>query len=274
MAKLIGYDEISLDDLVIGRGQARTDRPGHDIEALADSIEKLGLLQPIVVCKAEDGIKWEILTGQRRFLAHKHLKLDKIYAAVLDKRVSEEEAKAISITENLMRRELTRRELTDSITFLYNKYASIKDVVKATGLPEQKVRDHVNYPRLINELKELVDSNTVDINSALLAQDASTHDDVTNTDDAILLAREMVPMSGVQRKRLKKSRKENPEKPVEDVVEDSKTGLKVTQVIVTLSQDTHKALKQVAKEDDTSLDDAATEMIEKSLADRGMFKEQ
>ena len=73
MAKIAEYRDISLDDLVIGKGQVRTENPGKEIEDLAMSIESQGLLQPIVVCAARETGKWEILTGQRRFLAHKYL---------------------------------------------------------------------------------------------------------------------------------------------------------------------------------------------------------
>lgn len=68
MAKIIEYRQISLDDLVIGKGQVRTQDTHRDVDQLAESIEKQGLLQPIVVCQAAKIGKWEILTGQRRFL--------------------------------------------------------------------------------------------------------------------------------------------------------------------------------------------------------------
>ena len=73
MAKIVEYRDVPLDELVIGKGQVRTQNPGAEIEDLAKSIEVQGLLQPILVCPARESGKWEILTGQRRFLAHKTL---------------------------------------------------------------------------------------------------------------------------------------------------------------------------------------------------------
>ncbi len=73
----------------------------------------------------------------------------------------------------MIRRRLSGRELKDGILYLYNIYGSIKDVVEATGLPRSKVRDYIKYPRLISELKSLVDDGAVDINAAVKAQDAS-----------------------------------------------------------------------------------------------------
>ena len=274
MAKILDYLDIPLDELVIGMGQVRTQSPGKGIDELVRSIESQGLLQPIVVCPATDEGKWEILVGQRRFLAYKILKRESIAAAILDERVTGGEAKAISITENLIRRQLSGKELKDGILYLYNRYGSIKDVVDATGLPYRRVQDNIKYPRLVPELKELVDSEKVDINAALKAQDAATDEayDV-NVDFATTLALEMAPMSGPQRKNVTKVIKERPEKRVEDVVEAAKAGSQVIQVIATVTRDTHAALQRFAREEGTNQGEAVVALIEEALVGRGLLEE-
>ena len=273
MAKIIDYREIPLDDLVIGLGQVRTDNPGAGVEDLAASIEAQGLLQPIVVCKAQQPGKWQILTGQRRFLAYKMLDRTAISAAVLDSRVEEAEAKTISITENLIRRKLTGKELVDGITYLYNRYGSVRDVVTATGLPYREVRDYVKYPRLVQPLKNLVNDGKVDINAALRAQDSATDDDgEVNTQDALVLAEEMASMSGVQRKKVTQERKENPDKPIVDLIEGAKSGSRVIQVIATVTLDVHQAIQKVAREEGTNQGEATATLIEEALANRGLME--
>ena len=89
----------------------------------------------------------------------------------LDDRVDEAEAKAISITENLVRRNLSGPELIDGITFLYNKYGNAKAVHESTGIPYNDVRQYVKYPRLSAGLKKLVEKGDVDLKVALGAQD-------------------------------------------------------------------------------------------------------
>lgn len=274
MAKILEYRDIPLDELVIGMGQVRTQSPGKGIDDLVRSIESQGLLQPIVVCPAREEGKWEILVGQRRFLAHKLLRRESIAAAVLDERVSSGEAKAISITENLIRRQLSGRELKDGILYLYNLYGSISDVVEATGLPKDKVRDNIKYPRLIQELKKLVDDGKVDVNAAVRAQDAATDEaDAVKSEFAVMLALEMEPMTGTQRQRVTKVVKARPEKRVEDVIEDAKTGAQVTQIIATVTFDTHAALQRFAREEGTNQDEAAASLIEEALVVRGLLEE-
>ena len=274
MAKITEYLDIPLGELVIGTGQVRTKDLGKDVDQLAKSIEKQGLLQPIVVCKSTSAGKWEILTGQRRFLAHKLLKRDKITAAILDERVDEGEAKAISITENLIRRNLTGPELIDGVTFLYNKYGTAKAVHEMTGIPYADVLRYVKYPRLIPILKKMVDKGDVDIKVALKAQDAAAvGDDPPDPVDAVKLATEMKSMSDAQRKKLVKERKERPADPVEDAIEDAWTASRITQVIVTLTRDAHLALQHYAKDQDLNQDEAAAGIIEETLIRRGLLEE-
>lgn len=274
MAKISEYRDLPLDDLVIGKSQVRTQASDKELDDLARSIDAQGLLQPIVVCAAREPGKWEILTGQRRFLAHKILKRGAISAAVLDSRVEEGEAKAISITENLIRRQLSGKELKDGILYLYKLYGSITDVVQTTGLPRSRVQGYVKYPRLLPELKKMVDEEKVDVNAAVRAQDAAT-DEEGNVDakTAEKLAKEMASMSGVQRKKITKERKEHPDRPVDEVIEHAKTGARVMQIVATVTHDTHAALQQFAKEEGANQDEAAAALIEEALVGRGLLEE-
>ena len=88
-------------------------------------------------------VKYEIITGQRRFLAHQELNKPTIWAAVLDKRVDEITAKVLSVTENLVRRDLHSHDLIDVCTFLFRKYGSVRAVCEESGLSQTKVSQYV-----------------------------------------------------------------------------------------------------------------------------------
>lgn len=272
IAEVKDVREIPLDDLVVSKGQVRVKDVGKDIEGLAESIRVMGLLEPIVVCEADKPGKYEILTGQRRFLAHKMLKKRTIRAVVLKNRVDEMTAKAISVTENLIRRDLSQKELIDACTALYKKYSSMKAVAESTGLSPSVVSQYVKYDRLIPQLKKLVDQGQVDIKVALRAQDAAAAGaEAVDSSEAVKLAQEMGQMSGVQQKKLVKERKENPAVPVDEAIEGAKTGAKVTQVIVTLSADIHKSLQAFAQQEGVPQDDAAGTLIEEGLQLKGFL---
>lgn len=271
MATIKEVKEIPLADLVISKGQVRVRDVGADIEELAASIKKMGLLEPIVVCPAEKAGKFEILTGQRRFLAHQQLQKTSIMAAILDERIDETEAKALSLTENLVRRDLNSRDLIDACTSLYKKYGSISDVAEETGLPYSKVAQYVKYERLSEEMRKLVDEGEVDIRTALRATDAASVDGEYVEKEAVKFAKEMSSMSGAQQKRIVKQREDDPSSSADEIIELAKSGGKIVQMTVTLGAEVHKSLQTYAKEEGTSQDDAAADLISEGLLGKGFL---
>lgn len=260
--------EIPLEDLVIGKGQVRT-KVGEGIDELAESIRVMGLLEPIVVTAADKDGKYEILTGQRRFLAHKKLKKKTILAVVRTDKIDENLAKGISVTENVMRLDLSKRELIDACTALYKRYGSMKDVCDATGLPYNTVREYVKYDRLVAPLKKLVDEGNIDMKAALRAQDAASVTGKTDEDEAVAFAKEMSGMSGVQQQRIVKDRQDNPDLSADQAIESAKSGAKVTQIVVTLSSTAHSSLQAYAKSEGQNQDDAAATLLEETLQLKG-----
>jgi ParB family transcriptional regulator, chromosome partitioning protein len=273
MAKIMEIKEIPLDALVIGKGQVRVRDVGKDIDELASSIKKQGLLQPIVVCESDEPGKYEILTGQRRFLAHKELQKKKITACVIDEKVDEMEAKLISITENLVRRDPNSKDYIDACTWLYRKYGSMKAVAEELGLKKATVEKFVKYDRLKPEMKKLVDDG-IDMKVAIKAQDAASVTGEYIAEEAVKIAKEMAPMSGAQQTRIVKKMKDKPTSDVNEVIEAAKSGDKITQVVVTMTSAAHQSLKQFAKDEGSTMDDAARSLIEEGLTEKGYSVEE
>ena len=261
--------ELPLTSLVIGRNNVRLSDVGKDIDELASSIEKMGLLEPIVVCPAETPGKFEILTGQRRFLAHQKLAKETILAAIIPERVDETTAKVISLTENLMRRDMNRKDLITICTALYKQYGTVRDVAEETGLPPHTVSLYVKYDRLKPELKELVDSGEVGMKEALRAQDAASTTGTYLPEIATKLAKELGGMSGAQQERVKKEIKERGHDLIDEVIESAKTGDKVVQIIVTIGAKENRLLSSYASDEGTTKDDAARSLIEEGLSLKG-----
>ena len=268
MAKIREFKDIPLGDLEISKSQVRVNDNNMDIDELADSINKVGLLEPIVVAPPGPSGKYEIILGQRRFLAHRVLKLETIKAGILSERVEAIEAKVLSVTENLVRRDLNRKDLIDVCTYLFKQYTSMRAVAMETGLPYDKVRRYVKYDRLIPELKTIVDGGEADVQTALRAQDALSTEGEPNSQEAVKLAKEMSQMSGAQQTRIQKELADSTAS-VDEVIEQAKGGGKVTQIIVTLGQQVHRSLGQFAKEEGSNIDEAAAQLIENGLSLNG-----
>ncbi|MBL6829595.1 MAG: ParB/RepB/Spo0J family partition protein [Puniceicoccaceae bacterium] len=97
-----GFGEIELEHIVANPYQPRREIHPEHIEELAKSIQSEGLLQPIVV--REKNGKFELIAGERRLHAFKHLKLNHIPARIIE--ASDASSASIALIENLQRENL------------------------------------------------------------------------------------------------------------------------------------------------------------------------
>lgn len=95
--------DIELDKIVPNRYQPRREFSDDSIKELAETLDKDGLLQPIVV--REDGEdQYEIIAGERRYRAAKSLNWETIPAIVNN--MNDDQAASLALIENLQREDL------------------------------------------------------------------------------------------------------------------------------------------------------------------------
>lgn len=267
--KIISYKDIPIKDLVIGKGQVRSSDTGIELDELATSIKIMGQLQPIMVAPAEIEGKFEIILGQRRYLACKRIGKKEISSSILSEKVDETTAKIISFTENLMRRNLNTKDCIDVCTYLYKKYGSMKAVAEKSGLPYDHVRQYVKYDRLSSPLRALYDKGTIDLKTALDAHDAVGGEDGSE-EKAVKLVLKMKGMAGEQKRRTAKIISANPKIKVEDAVKEAKTIIS-HKISLVLLENVNLALEEYAKGMEQKKEDAAAELIEEALKSGGFL---
>ena len=98
-------NKLSISDLTRNPYQPRQNFSETKLEELANSIKKNGIIQPIAVRpkKSENG-KFEIVAGERRWLAAQRAGLHEIPVTVLD--LSDVESLEVAIVENIQRDDL------------------------------------------------------------------------------------------------------------------------------------------------------------------------
>ncbi len=100
--ELVVDDEVNIDLVVPNPDQPRTNFKKEDLEELANSIKKNGLLQPILVRKMGDS--YQIIAGERRWQACKNLGMSTVPVRV--KNVDDDEAIILALIENIQRNDL------------------------------------------------------------------------------------------------------------------------------------------------------------------------
>lgn len=98
-----GADEVLIDQVKPNPDQPRTFFKKEDLEELAASIEKDGLLQPILVRKMGEN-SYQIIAGERRWQACKSIGLKKVPIRV--KKADDAQALELALIENIQRADL------------------------------------------------------------------------------------------------------------------------------------------------------------------------
>lgn len=171
MVEIVDICDLPVESLMASKHQVRTRDVRKDLNELINNIRVHGQLEPILVCPTEYDGKYEIIAGQRRWLAMKELGLPTVRAAILEKIVDEDAACALSISENMIRHQVDSRDLIDACTSLFRKYGSAKAVAEEVGLPYNKVRSYVKFERLRPQLKQSVEAGELDVATALKIED-------------------------------------------------------------------------------------------------------
>lgn len=144
---------VSIEDVEPSPYQPRQLFSEEEIDELAKSIEKHGLLQPIVVRRK--GNKFQIVAGERRYRALKKLGKDNITVVVVN--VSDQEAMALSIVENIERKNLTLWELANSIKRLKDEMnLSLDEISRLIGKSKSHISNILRLFQLPDSVLELI----------------------------------------------------------------------------------------------------------------------
>ena len=142
--------EISLEEIKKNPYQPRTYFNEEKLNELKDSIEKNGLLQPIVVKKAIKG--YYIIAGERRYRAFELLGKKEIPAII--KEMTDEEMMIFAVLENLQREDLSALEESESYKNLMDKMSlTQEELANKLGKSRPYIANSLRLLKLPIEIK-------------------------------------------------------------------------------------------------------------------------
>ena len=110
--------EIDIDRIQPNPFQPRRKFSDEALKELSQSIDRHGLIQPIIVIK--DGSNFTLIAGERRLRATKLLGLSKIKAIVAN--IADKKLRELALIENIQRQNLSPIELANAYQELINEY--------------------------------------------------------------------------------------------------------------------------------------------------------
>lgn len=150
--------EILLSQIRANQYQPRTSFDQKKLEELAESIQKHGVIQPVLVRK--DGKGFELVAGERRFRAAKLAKLKKIPVVVSN--ISDVQSLEIAILENIQREDLNPLEVAKGYQRLKDEFGYTQEAVaKSVGKPRSSVANSLRLLTLSPKIQDEIDKGVI-----------------------------------------------------------------------------------------------------------------
>ncbi len=143
--------EVDLDRLNPNRAQPRTVLDDAKLDDLARSIQRSGVIQPIVVRRTEAD-SFEIVAGERRWRAAQRAGLLRVPVVIRD--VPDDKLLELALIENLQRENLNPIEEAEAYQHLIGDYGlTQEEVAAAVGKDRATVANYVRLLGLPSELR-------------------------------------------------------------------------------------------------------------------------
>ena len=172
--------EVPINEVVRSRYQPRQQFPQESLEELAASIRAQGLMQPIVVRNRAQG-GYELVAGERRWRAAQIAGLTSIPAVV--KTVSDEQASAMALIENIQREDLNPLEEAAALQRLKEEFElTQQQVADAVGKSRVAVTNLLRLLNLTPAARELLLQGAIEMGHAraLLSLDSTAQERVAH----------------------------------------------------------------------------------------------
>ena len=161
-----------------GKYQPRTRMDDGSLSELAASIKSQGIMQPVLVRPidgAVNGVRYEIIAGERRFRAAQLAGLDEI--PVLVREVDDQNAAAMALIENIQREDLNPLEEAQGIARLISEFSfTHEQAAQAVGRSRSAVSNLLRLVNLAQPVQTMLMAGDIDMGHAraLLAVDAAS----------------------------------------------------------------------------------------------------
>ena len=169
-------NKISVSDLIRNKYQPRKTFDEESLEELTNSIKSRGIIQPIVA-RLSTGSKYEIIAGERRWLAAQRAGLHEVPVVVVD--ADDKKALEFGIVENVQRHDLNSIEEAEGYKRLIDEFGYDQEqVAKFIGKSRSHITNSLRLLTLSNYISDLIKTNTISPGHAKILVGLSNSDQI------------------------------------------------------------------------------------------------
>ena len=166
LSSLIGEGKVSsnikasISELKRNKYQPRKKFDETSLNELSESIKSRGIIQPIIVRHSNSDTKYEIIAGERRWLAAQRAGLHEVPIVVVD--ADDKKALEFGIVENVQRHDLNAIEEAEGYKRLIDEFSYDQEqVAKFIGKSRSHITNSLRLLSLPSEVIEFVKENKI-----------------------------------------------------------------------------------------------------------------
>ena len=158
------YKLVPIELIEPGPWQPRKKFDKNNMQTLAESIKKQGIIQPVVLkTKKNNPNEYFLIAGERRWRAAQLAKIHRIPAIIRDD-VEENKIPELALVENIQRSELNAIEEAEGYLSLINKYKyTQEEVSRAVSKSRSHIANMIRILTLSDLAKNLLEENRLSI---------------------------------------------------------------------------------------------------------------
>ena len=169
-------NKISVSDLIRNRYQPRKTFDEESLEDLTNSIKSRGIIQPIIV-RPSSRNKYEIIAGERRWLAAQRAGLHEVPVVVVD--ADDKKALEFGIVENVQRHDLNSIEEAEGYKRLIDEFSYDQEqVAKFIGKSRSHITNSLRLLTLSSYITDLIKTNKISPGHAKILVGHSNSDQI------------------------------------------------------------------------------------------------
>ena len=156
--------EVPLGQIEVNPNQPRQDFDEETLRELADSINELGVIQPVTLRRIDEE-RYQIIAGERRFRASQLAGKDSVPAYILE--ASDEDTMEMALIENIQREDLNAMEIALAYQRLIEQYSlSQEQLSKRVGKGRATIANFLRLLRLPAMVQVALKEKKIDMGHA------------------------------------------------------------------------------------------------------------
>ena len=157
----IDFNKLSISDLVSNKFQPRKNFDENNLQDLTNSIKERGIIQPIIVRKSSENIsKYEIIAGERRWLAAQKAGLHEVPVVITD--ADDLKSLEFAIIENVQRNDLNAIEEAHGYQRLIQEFSYDQEkVAEFIGKSRSHITNSLRLLTLPDAVLKLIETKKI-----------------------------------------------------------------------------------------------------------------